>query len=117
MENGDYGIFIAETSDNNIIHHNTFIDNKIGDASQAYDDGFNNTWYDVTTNEGNWWSDWFGTPEYSIDGSATSTDPYPLGEPAVSEYASGINILILIIILGLVIIPLFPKIKKELKNK
>ncbi len=79
-ENEGYGIYIESSSDNNHIHHNTFLDNNLVGTSQAYDDGNNNIWCDVITNEGNFWSDWSGTGYYYIDGSAGAFDLYPLDE-------------------------------------
>ncbi len=80
QENEGYGIYIESSSDNNHIHHNTFVDNYLVGTSQAYDDGNNNIWCDVITNEGNFWSDWSGTGYYYIDGSAGAFDLYPLDE-------------------------------------
>ncbi len=80
QENEGYGIYIESSSDNNHIHHNTFLDNNLVGTSQAYDDGNNNIWCDVITNEGNFWSDWSGTGYYYIDGSAGAFDLYPLDE-------------------------------------
>ncbi|MBA7557635.1 hypothetical protein ES705_50399 [subsurface metagenome] len=87
IENEEYGIYI-ETSDNTIFN-NTFIDNNLGGSSQAYDEGIGNYWYNVVTLEGNYWSDWSGTGSYSIDGSASSIDLYPLETPippVIAEY-------------------------------
>ena len=75
----NYGIFIDFSCDNNIIHHNNIIDNTV----QAYDVG-NNIWYDEEKLEGNYWSDYSGTGDYSIDGGAV--DPYPLGAVVVPEF-------------------------------
>ncbi len=84
QENEEYGVYVSFISDNNLIHHNTFIDNNLGGTSQAYDDDSSNYWYDSSINEGNYWSDWSGTGSYSIDGFVTSTfDLYPLDEPTV----------------------------------
>ena len=91
QENGWYGIFLSSGSDNNLFHHNTFVDNNLGETSQAYDSGETNTWYDIETKEGNYWSDWSGTGFYSIDGSADSVDQYPLDEPVgstITEHTS-----------------------------
>ena len=55
---------------NNSVHHNNFIDNAKKETynidgelsglmtSQAYDDGFLNTWYEEKTKTGNQWSDY-----------------------------------------------------------
>lgn len=84
-KNLDFGMYIDENSQDNIIHHNEFVDNNFyyTQGPQAFDDGSNNTWYDKTSNEGNYWSD-YSTIPYVIDGSANSIDPWPLGEPIVT---------------------------------
>jgi hypothetical protein len=56
-------------------------------------------WYDNTTKEGNYWSNWdgngWGTPyAYPIDGGAGAYDKYPLSQPwtgvaRLSERCSG----------------------------
>ncbi|MHA1198799.1 MAG: right-handed parallel beta-helix repeat-containing protein [Candidatus Heimdallarchaeaceae archaeon] len=80
QENEDYGILLKLDIDNNIIHHNTLIDNNLGGTSQAYDSGVGNVWYDSKTEEGNYWSEWNSKKPYPIDGNANTTDPYPLNE-------------------------------------
>ncbi|NHJ39334.1 MAG: hypothetical protein FK731_04820 [Asgard group archaeon] len=77
-----YGVEIYYGS-HNIVHHNSFIDN-LASFSQAFDEGLNNTWYDESILEGNYWSDWSGIGNYTIDGSAGSEDPYPLSIPPAS---------------------------------
>ena len=92
-----------------MIHHNSFVNNNQGGTpfgtSQACDKGMNNVWYDIETNEGNWWNDWDGKPSYPIDGGEGSVDPFPLGEPVVSEISSSVNSLIMILVLILAMIP------------
>jgi parallel beta-helix repeat protein len=93
QENERHGIFMGNApmgncSSNNVIHHNSFNSNNLEGffeiyLSQAYDKGFNNTWYDESTSEGNYWSDWDGSGAYSIDGLANSEDSYPLSAPPV----------------------------------
>ncbi len=83
QENEDYGVYSPSSSNNNLIHHNNFVNNNIGGTSQACDYGTNNTWYDLTYLEGNYWSNWLGTGNYAIDGSASAFDFYPLNEHAV----------------------------------
>lgn len=80
QENKGHGILLLDGSNNNTIHHNTFIDNNPGGTSQASDNGENNTWYDITTEKGNHWSDWDSKKPYPIDGTSNVTDPYPLNE-------------------------------------
>ncbi len=86
QENEECGVVLDSASDNNLIHHNTFVDNNLGGTSQACDTGTDSFWHDTATKEGNYWSDWSGTGAYSIDGEANSVDLYPLDEPA--EYTS-----------------------------
>ncbi len=114
QENEGYGVYLIYDSDNNLIHHNTFVDNNLEGTSQAYDDCVNNTWYDTATLEGNYWSDWSGIGSYSIDGDANSVDLYPLVEPVIVEYPQ-----IVLITLLLSIVPLFLTriISKKAKKK
>ncbi|MCK5157521.1 MAG: right-handed parallel beta-helix repeat-containing protein [Candidatus Heimdallarchaeota archaeon] len=81
--NAYYGIY--GLGSNNTIHHNSFIDNNLGGSSQAWDSGQNNIWYDNTTSEGNYWSDWIGVGDYQINGGAQIVDPYPLNSPPVTK--------------------------------
>lgn len=92
-KNSNYAITFALNSANNTIHHNSFLDNTISGSSQAEDNSSNNTWYDNTTNEGNYWSDWFGTGNYTIDGSANAVDLYPLINPPVTSLQFSLGIL------------------------
>lgn len=86
--NGEYGISLVFSSSNNVVHHNAFIENNLAGTSQANDDGSNNIWYDDVTSEGNYWNEWV-SGSYSIDGTASSVDPYPLGSmPVIPEYSS-----------------------------
>ena len=78
--NGAYGIELSGDSDINVIHHNDFVANG-QNTSQAYDNGTDNQWYEETTMEGNYWSDYNGTGSYLIAGSAGTSDPYPSLSP------------------------------------
>jgi hypothetical protein len=84
-----------------IIHHNKFIGN--GEVPLATDNGNNNIWYDITTNECNYWSDYLGTGVYLIEGTAGSIDPYPDGEVVVPELInpSLYALLLIISVIGL----------------
>jgi hypothetical protein len=75
-----YGLSIFGTSSDNIIHHNGFVHNNLAGTSQGYDEGMNNIWFDNSTKEGNFWSDYSGIGNYSIDGPSNSQDPYALSE-------------------------------------
>jgi hypothetical protein len=74
------GLVIDRDSYNNTIHHNAFVENALYTFSnhQAEDYGYNNTWYDITKLEGNYWFDYDLSGSYSIWGNAGSEDLYPL---------------------------------------
>ena len=83
--NGEIGLRCS--GDNNIIYHNTFIENAWG-REQATDSGTGNIWYSDMS--GNYWSVWASPDDdedgiidnpYEIDGSASSMDLYPLVAP------------------------------------
>ncbi len=78
--NTNYGIKIDIISSNNTFHHNSFVDNGL--SPQAYDSFTNNnTWYDTTTEEGNYWSDHSGCEPYILaGGDGDVSDPFPLDE-------------------------------------
>ena len=84
--NNNQAIYLADNVNNTKIDHNDFIDNfpnqgEIEDLSQACDNGYNNTWFDPTLKEGNYWSDWKAKKSkigYPIAGWAGSYDMYPL---------------------------------------
>ncbi len=59
-------------------YDNTIYGNAIGwnEEGNAIDSGSDNTW-DNGIDTGNWWSDYNGTGEYTIDGNAHSVDRYP----------------------------------------
>ncbi len=70
---------------NNILFENAYsatynVDGRLMGLinSQAFDEGNNNTWYDDINNKGNYWSDYQGIGNYSIDGPAGTEDIYPL---------------------------------------
>jgi len=114
--NTRHGIEIS--SDNNVIHHNNFIDNRKSDyygSSQAQDYGTNNIWYEMAALEGNYWSDWGGNESYyTLDGG--STDPYPLGSEApinIHEFSANYWY---ILICGLFLVVLMPLISKKYRN-
>ncbi|MCE7747648.1 MAG: hypothetical protein GPJ51_04585 [Candidatus Heimdallarchaeota archaeon] len=94
-----------------IIHHNDFIKNNKNGKSQAFDEGFNTTWYDKTTLEGNYWDDLRRRAEYPLDGPFNTIDPYPLKNPAVYVKTSFSTFWILLVAL---VIPIF--VRRKLKN-
>ena len=77
-----YAIYFETNINSYAVHHNNFIGNNAGGTSQALDDDITGTpqvtWYDTTTNEGNYWDDYSGSGNYIIDGTANNFDPYPL---------------------------------------
>ena len=77
FQSGGYGIFLGPLTANCSIYHNTF------DHCSAFDEGINNVWYNPVIQEGNYWWDYIGTGNYTIDGSARSNDTFPLGTPPV----------------------------------
>lgn len=97
----DYGLILNEYADNNVIYNNDFVENKWLGTSQAYDDGVNNTWYNITLLEGNYWSDWSGVGNYSIDGIARNVDPYPSHLPYTFNIDSTNRKLYLLILLAI----------------
>ncbi len=112
-ENSFYAITLSSISTGNIIHHNAFINNNNGNV-QVLDDGFNNTWYKVETEEGNYWSDYQKTGNYSIDGMANSYDLYPLMvNPLRKSYSSYYAFFSMIILIPVSVIAL----KKYRKRK
>jgi parallel beta-helix repeat protein len=74
-----FGIVLS-ISNNNSIHHNNLLFNVILDQPQALDVGENNTWYETSTEEGNFWSDWSGSGPYEIEAAVPdyNYDFYPL---------------------------------------
>jgi parallel beta-helix repeat protein len=79
--NGEYGLELTETSIENVVYHNNFIDNFPGGMSQARDSSGNNVWYNEALLEGSYWSDYSGIGSYSIEGASGCCDMYPLSEP------------------------------------
>ena len=66
-----------------VFHHNNFFNNSsLYNVIQAYDEE-NNIWYDISTNEGNFWSDliWDDDVTYEIGGYGPSVDLFPLQFP------------------------------------
>ena len=68
LSNSEYGISLEAPLHNNSIFHNEII----GNAVQAYDDGFMNQWDNGYPSGGNYWSDYNGTDSKS---GPSQTDP------------------------------------------
>ncbi|UJG44947.1 MAG: right-handed parallel beta-helix repeat-containing protein [Candidatus Heimdallarchaeum endolithica] len=84
MNNYNYGIMLMDAiADNkvrcrdNIIYLNFFINNNVNGTSQAFDNGYNNKWYNETIKKGNYWSD-NTKRKYEISGAAKSYDKFPI---------------------------------------
>ncbi len=80
-DNHQRGISFDAQCDHNLIYQNYFINNQLDDTtgrlSYGYDDGYNNTWYNIATQTGNWWSN-IESYAYRIGGYGYSVDIYPL---------------------------------------
>ncbi len=111
-----HGIYLDEFSSDNVIHHNHLSYNYLGGFSQGYDAGTTNIWYDIITLEGNWWSDWTGTPTYPLDGEANNFDPYPKGPFVVSEFSTGIQLIFTLSLIGVSAVTLSIITKKRSRN-
>lgn len=82
--NGEYGLEFIQDSTNNFVYHNNFVDNFEGaGVSQGRDasTGNGNFWFNAVLAQGNFWSDYLGTGNYSIEGSIDCCDMYPLTSP------------------------------------
>ncbi len=66
---------IQNIKEDNVFYHNYFIANSEGENPQAKSYGTNNTWYNTTLNEGNYWNDANKTGPYYLEGAI---DYYPL---------------------------------------
>jgi parallel beta-helix repeat protein len=71
IQNSMFQIELDGTSFSNAIAANVIF--KGGMLATARDNGAFNDW------DGNWWSDYSGSGQYSIEGSAHAVDHYPLG--------------------------------------
>lgn len=110
QNNFGYGIH-AESMSITTIHHNNFIQNNLGGVSQAYSkNGMNNSWYDESEKQGNYWDTWLGSGPYGIEGLSYSDDLYPLSEPTIapteSQFAA--TTFLLSFLIPLLIIVFFP---------
>ncbi|MFX1379837.1 MAG: NosD domain-containing protein [Promethearchaeota archaeon] len=84
-----HGIAIVGNANLNKIYHNNLINNSFSETydvdgrltgtinSQGFDEGSDNNWYNDITKKGNYWSDYQGIGNYSIDGPAGTEDRYP----------------------------------------
>ncbi|MHA2357259.1 MAG: NosD domain-containing protein [Candidatus Heimdallarchaeaceae archaeon] len=113
QENKKYGVYLQK-SNGNSLHHNTFVDNNLDGNSQAYDDTGNNTWYELETEEGNYWNEWSKRRSYRIDGEAGATDPYPLKNPTHPSITSEAYISFIVFTISIILITnVFSLIKKR----
>ncbi len=81
--NKGYGAYLNINNEDNEIYHNYFTNNSYKreeESKQACDNGERNFWYNKEIKEGNYWND-LEEIVYRIDGSANSTDLYPLNSP------------------------------------
>ncbi|NPD88914.1 MAG: hypothetical protein HGN29_09315 [Asgard group archaeon] len=96
QSNTMYAIVLVE-SKFTTIYHNDFIDNGDGTYSQALDSsGYANYWYNITLQEGNYWSDWLGVGNYEISSNGYVVDEYPLSVPFVPELNQNLSLVLII---------------------
>ena len=69
------GITLGKYCHDNLIFHNSFLNNGIN----AFDKGYDNLWYNETLHEGNYWGDYGGS---DANGDGIGDTPYPI-EPAI----------------------------------
>lgn len=95
--------------------NNAFYSNALSiEISQAFDNRTNSLWYDVSTNEGNYWDDYIGTGNYSIDGGKFF-DLYTLTEtPIVPELNE--NHFSMFFLLLILVVPTVLFIRKRTRN-
>jgi len=104
FNNSSPGIYMPFNVANGSVHHNNFMNNDYdGTDVQAVDDG-DSLWDDGA--EGNWWSDWGGSGNYSIGGSGDSHDEYPLGDPAETDAPEKVPEFGLLFVVSLILISL-----------
>jgi len=84
-DNRERGLFLDENCRNNWIYQNDFINSSRTGYSQGRDEGEANRWYDAYMKTGNFWDDLGDELEYSLDGTSSSVDLYPLREGNVVE--------------------------------
>jgi len=94
ITNNSAGIYAELTSENNSIYYNNFINN----TESAFDD-YNNTWYNTTLFNGNYWDDYtghdinhdgVGDAPYNISGGSNN-DSYPLVDRFENYFVLTIN--------------------------
>jgi len=117
INNTGYGLFLDSSSDNNTIHHNRFVYNKVGGESQALDNGKNNLWYYEETKEGNYWNDWNSEKPYPIIGGADAEDKYPLNESFERISFNTAGVIVSLIVISTISIKLKKKKKKMVNIK
>jgi parallel beta-helix repeat protein len=74
-DNSDYGIELEDCS-SCLVYQNE-IGWNLGGNSHEWDSHPANLWYNPLWQEGNCWSDYNGTGEYTIGGNEESIDPFP----------------------------------------
>ena len=110
-DNSGYGVILLSDTNDNVIHHNKFINNYDGAAMQARDDGVNNLFYEASSEEGNHWNNW-NDPNTAVPiaGLADNEDPYPLEENLTRGGKASLFLLPVLIALVIVVY------KKRIKN-
>lgn len=87
FRNNRHGVWFCCGSSQNVVYHNNFVNNSVWSAQ---DDVTGNVWYNIETNQGNYWDDYDGTDEnndgigdtpYNIRADGSRKDPFPLMKP------------------------------------
>ncbi len=121
-ENIVYGVFLSSNTYDVLVFFNNFVDNAGLFEAQAYDSGENNTWFEIVSQYGNYWSDIEQNCIYELDGTADSFDMYPLNRSfectdpptyPTSPTTNNLSIEFILITLTAFALPLILKIRRR----
>ena len=115
ISNNSYGVFLSNNCKNNLFYHNNFFNNSLN----SYDKE-NNTWFNVSLKQGNYWDDYEGSDKnndgigdiyYNISGGENK-DKFPLvmpyyGKVVIKEFYVNNEQLYQMLFIGLIAAILF----------